>query len=129
MTDRQKRPIRNHKISVRADDAELENLKNRAGDQALAEWMRNVCLGEPEKPVERKSYSKSEINRWTPPPEVDPDLIRHIAMIGNNVNQIARALNQNPNADSMAALIEIQHIQRALDQLVELNRVSKNHGG
>lgn len=129
MTDRQKRPIRNHKISVRVDDVELENLKNRAGDQALAEWMRNVCMGQPEKPAERKAYSKEEIKRWTPPPAVDPLLIRHVAMIGNNVNQIARALNQNPNADSMAVLVEIQHIQKALDQLVEIHRVSENHGG
>lgn len=127
--DRPERPTRGHKISIRVDDSELENLKARAGDQALAEWMRNVCMGQPEKPAKRKAYSKKEIKRWTPPPAVDPNLIRHIAMIGNNINQIARVLNRNPNADTMAVLIEIQHIQNALDKIVEINSVSQNHGG
>lgn len=118
--DRPKTPKREHKISIRASDDELAELKNRAADQPLAEWLRELGLGQ---------QRKRERERWTSPPTVDPLLIRHVATIGNNVNQIARALNQNPNADSMAVLVEIQHIQKALDQLVEIHRVSENNGG
>jgi hypothetical protein len=118
--DRSKTPKRAHKISIRASDEELAELKNRAADQPLAEWLRELGLGQ---------QRKRERERWTPPPTVDPQLIRHIAMIGNNINQIARALNKNPNADSMAVLVEIQHIQKGLNQLVEIHRVSENNGG
>ena len=118
--DRPKTPKRGHKISIRASDEELDELRNRAADQPLAEWLRELGLSQ---------QRKRERQRWTSPPQVDPQLIRHLSMIGNNINQIARALNQNQNADSLAVLVEIQHIQKALDQLVEIHRVSENNGG
>jgi len=44
----------------------------------------------------------------------DPILLRQIAAIGNNANQIARWANSNPNADSVELLAALHDIESAL---------------
>lgn len=55
-------------------------------------------------------------------PKADPELIRQIALVGNNMNQIARAVNAAQVAGSRASAVdilsELASIERQLRQLV-----------
>lgn len=78
-------PKREKIIKVRVSADELETLKWRCPKHRLAEWMREACLN-PDTDWVRKTKQ---------PDPVDPALLRQLAGIGNNLNQIARAVNQN----------------------------------
>ena len=47
----------------------------------------------------------------------DPDLLRQIAAIGNNMNQVARWANSNPNADSVEMLAVLHDIEFAISSV------------
>lgn len=74
---------RTKEIKIRLTDDEHSALIARATSPKLAEWVRETCL-DTRKPAARKI------------PLVDPQLLRALAGIGNNVNQIARLLNTDP---------------------------------
>lgn len=102
---------RKNRIPIRLSDSEKSKLLSLADGRELAPWIREVCLNE--KPKHRIT-----------PPKIDPDLIRHLAAIGNNVNQIARVLNSKPDVETALVAVQISHIQKALDELVGLNCAS-----
>ncbi|PAU70306.1 MobC family plasmid mobilization relaxosome protein, partial [Vreelandella alkaliphila] len=70
-------------IKVRVTDEEYVALKQRSAKPRLAEWMRETCL---DTNGQRKSRSQ-------PRSSADPALLRQLAGIGNNLNQIARRVN------------------------------------
>lgn len=70
-------------IKVRVTDEEHAALKARSDKPRLAEWMRETCL---DTSGQRKSRSQ-------PRSATDPALLRQLAGIGNNLNQIARRVN------------------------------------
>ena len=74
-------------IKIRVSDAELERLREICPKAQLAEWMREQCLG------------VVQPQRRTPAPTVDPALLRQLAGMGNNLNQIARHLNEGQRGD------------------------------
>ena len=67
--------------------------------------MREICLGE-------KQTKQSRIQ------EVDPQLLRQLAGIGNNLNQIARIMNQKNQTgsalDRVAVMTALARIEREL---------------
>lgn len=73
--------LRNKSIKIAVTDSELEALKSRCPKPRLAEWMREHCLDV--QPAKRRS----------PPPSIDPALLRQLVGMGNNLNQIARRIN------------------------------------
>lgn len=70
---------RAHTIKLRVSDDELDALRQRCTQNALAPWIRQVALGE--NPI-RRSF-----------PMTDPALRRQLIAISNNLNQIARKIN------------------------------------
>ena len=74
---------RTKEIKIRLTEEEHSALLARCTSPKLAEWMRETCL-DVRKPRARKI------------PLVDPQLLRALAGIGNNVNQIARLLHKDP---------------------------------
>lgn len=70
-------------IKVRVTDDEYAALKQRSAKPRLAEWMRETCL---DTSGQRKPRSQ-------PRSSADPALLRQLAGIGNNLNQIARRVN------------------------------------
>ncbi|MGF7484024.1 plasmid mobilization protein [Providencia sp. SP181] len=74
---------RTKEIKIRLTEEEHAALLARCTSPKLAEWMRETCL-DVRKPKARKI------------PLVDPQLLRALAGIGNNVNQIARHLHNDP---------------------------------
>lgn len=53
--------------------------------------------------------------RPTPPP-VDPALLRQVAMIGNNLNQIARTLNAAAKTNEVGNVIGLLGVLVSIDQ-------------
>ena len=68
--------------------------------KSLAGWLRDLGLGA------------------VPIRQADPDLIRHIARIGSNLNQIARHANTEKQLD-IQVLQELAQANALLDQLIK----------
>jgi len=101
-------------IKIRVSAEELETLKWHCPKHRLAEWMREHCLN-PDGDMVRKNAPK--------PPAVDPQLLRQLAGIGNNINQIARAVNRS----DVAALDAAQIIAGLADIRDALEKIRSDH--
>jgi hypothetical protein len=104
--------VRKKRIQIRVFDDEKDKLLELCDGDELAKWMRETCLGQ--KPKHRIR-----------PPKVDPNLIRQISWIGNNMNQIARVTNSLSSVNSLSIIAELSNIESKLDQILELHSVSK----
>lgn len=98
-------------LRVRCTALDLARWQRLAGgyDVTLSALVRDLLDGLPPK-----------ARRQTP--RADPQLLRHIALVGNNMNQIARAVNAANVAGAKAhasdILIELANIERQLGQLL-----------
>ena len=93
-------------IKIRCTDAEYDALVERSTKLRLAEWIRETCLGVPAK-------------RAAPLPTVSPELQRQLTGVGNNLNQIARAVNQGKwsSIDKSRVITELVSIERHLTEI------------
>lgn len=94
---------RERSVKIRLSDEELATLKMHCNRVELARWMRELCLsnGQPDLPLETVH-------------SVDPELIRQLAALGNNLNQISRSMNNGSwgaleKVQILAALGDIEH--------------------
>ncbi len=102
-------------IKIRVSPEELETLKFNSTKAELAAWMRDTCLNPGQTDFVRDLVQ---------PSPVDPALLRALAGIGNNLNQIARKVNTGEweplqTAEIIAAL---GAIERELSELRALHR-------
>ncbi len=82
--------------------------KARAQERSLSDYARHLLSGEP-------------MQRRARPPEVDPVLLAAVGRAGNNLNQIARAMNIDRKAGRAIDLIAVRTLLMALDrQLAEI---------
>lgn len=99
---------RTKEIKIRLTESEHKALLNRCTKASLATWMREICLGE-------KQTKQSKVI------EVDPNLLRQLAGIGNNLNQIARLVNQESKVssaiDRIAIITALSGVERELQRL------------
>jgi hypothetical protein len=99
---------RQKEIKIRLTDEEHQALLDRCTTASLASWMRETCLSE-------KRTKQSKVI------EVDPKLLRQLAGIGNNLNQIARLVNQKSKTssaiDRIAIITALSGIERELQRL------------
>lgn len=93
-------------IKLRATAAE------RARWQALAA-SRGVSLSE----LIRASLGGLRLRARREPPPVAPELLRELARIGNNLNQLARAANRRDPVTAAALLARLIEIDRELGVL------------
>ena len=104
-------------IKIRVTAEELVRLKGLSGDERLAEWMRSKCLGN----------DKAAGRRRTPVPKADPALLRQIAGIGNNLNQLARWANRDKSkVEALAVIARLIDIDREVAAL-RLQIEGKSH--
>lgn len=89
---------RPHNVKVWLSAAELDAVQARAGDAPLSGWLRDLALGEA--PAKRTRSSG-------PAPKADPALVAQVAKIGNNLNQMARALNECRLVGDAVQLVEV----------------------
>lgn len=80
--------------------------------QAIAE-NKGVSLSE----LVRSCLGGQRLRKRRDPPKVDPDLLRELARIGNNLNQIARAANRRHQVPAAALLMRLIEIDRELSAL------------
>ena len=94
--------IRDRHIQIRLTDTEFNDIKARAGELGTSTFLRQLAL---EQKIEQpKPKAKKIIHA------ADPELVRHVAWIGNNINQIAKRLNIGNKIDNelLMTLIKIQ---------------------
>ena len=104
---------RTKEIKIRLTEDEHQRLLERSQRTHLAEWLRELGLGE------RASAKRRKL------PDVDPQLFRQIAGTGNNINQIARKLHRMQilePADKVRLLSLLTSIDRQLQELLEEHR-------
>ncbi|WP_413887091.1 plasmid mobilization protein [Tateyamaria sp.] len=69
----------------------------------------------------REFLQDAPSSRRRPPPPINPALITQIARAGNNLNQIAKAVNwkgrPSDEIDLLAVLAELVVVERALQQI------------
>lgn len=105
---------RTHIIKIRVTDLEHQALLSRCDRSELAPWMREVCLNQ--HVLKRASI-----------PDADPRLLRQIAGIGNNLNQIARVVNSQRHGvvDLVKLLSQLSALDRQLE-LIYQNEVNRD---
>lgn len=110
--DKPPKAIRDKHIQIRLTADEVAQIKNRAGDLGSSTFLRQLGLGQ--KIEQPKSKPTTIIH------SADPDLVRNVAWIGNNINQIAKHLNSGNKLDN-DVLMAVVELQATLD--AELKRI------
>ena len=103
---------RTKEIKIRMTETEHQRLLERCDRIHLAEWLRQIGLGE-------------QTSRKRPVPEVAPELLRQVSGMGNNLNQIARRLNQSDSltpSERVSLLSILNSLDRQLGELLEQHR-------
>jgi hypothetical protein len=102
-------------IKIRVSDEEFATLKMHCNRPELAVWMRESCLNPGQGDL---------VEDLKGPVKVDPELLRQLASIGNNLNQIARKINTDAwgPADRVAILAGMTSIERELAALRALHK-------
>lgn len=104
------RVVRELVLRVRCSEDERADWerKARAQELTLSKYARHLLSAEP-------------MQRRARPPEVDPVLLAAVGCAGNNLNQIARAINVDRKAGRSIDLIAVRTLLMALDrQLAEI---------
>lgn len=91
---------RNIKLTIRLSQSEYDKIQEKCDGQ-MAVWIRDLALdNQPEKTKRIVQVA-------------DPDLLRHLARIGNNLNQIARAVNMDGGrVEQLAQLAQLELIAK-----------------
>ena len=89
-------------IAIRVSSAEYDEMVIRKDQPQLAVWAREVLLGQRKRRVV---------------PRVDPAFLRHLAMIGNNFNQLVRAANRQPPVDAGRICEGLDLLSASLEKL------------
>ena len=72
----------------------------------------------------RSLLSGQRLRNRRDPPKVDPALLRELARIGNNLNQLARAANRHTPLSATAVLVRLIEIDRELSVLKTAHKVA-----
>jgi len=100
---------RENTVKVRFTESELLAAKLNCPRSEFARWLRELSLD---------PLGNSVPKRRPPVPKCDPILLRHIAAIGSNINQIARMANaKTAPLDRILILSELEKITAHLEVL------------
>ena len=103
---------RTKEIKIRMTETEHQRLLDRCDRTHLAEWLRRRGL-------------RSHTSRTRRVRDVAPELLRQISGMGNNLNQIARRLNQSDSltpSERVSLLSLLNSLDRQLGELLEQHR-------
>jgi len=105
--------MRDKTLKIRVSPEELCAIGKRQPESLpLAAWLRSLAIGEPLQPKRR---------RRAPFPVVEPELLRQLAGLGNNLNQVARAINQANRAGGLVNVVAVLSTLISMDrELVEI---------
>jgi hypothetical protein len=117
-------PRRSSELKIRLTPDELNAVRARAAQagQPMADFTRRRLLesGAEIVPVGRVTKPASDVD--PAPPAADPALVRQVARIGNNLNQIARAIHRaalwGEPIDRLAIHLQLHGIEATLLQIL-----------
>ena len=97
---------RTRAIKIRLSDDEHTRLRERSRRPRLAAWIREHCL----------AAEVLEINQVA---RMDPELLRQLAGIGRNINQIARRVNSGEwkAIDKVGVIARLAVYEREIERL------------
>ena len=103
-----KRKVREHRVEVRLSDDELAQLKN-ANAPSIARLLRESALS---------AVNKQEIQvpQFT---KLDRDFLLELSRIGNNINQISRAINTDIASSRPLDAARLLHLLIGIDQVIK----------
>jgi len=115
---------RNVSLKMWLSSTEVEQIKAAAGDVPVATWLRDLALGQPSKP--RSPLRKKNAPRVPVYAGVVQPWVVAVARVGNNLNQIARAVNRGLQSRKPleAILVANQLAQIRREMRAELQAVS-----
>jgi hypothetical protein len=128
---------RNVSRKIWLSPAEAEHIRDAAGGVPVATWLRDLALGQPSKP---HGSRRQKTARRTPKfaGAIQP-LAAAVARVGNNLNQIARAVNRDLKSrkplDAVLIANQLAHLRHEMrDELQtvsgqflrEVNRAGKD---
>lgn len=92
-----------------------ERIELRVSPEEKIHWQaiaasRGVSLSE----LIRAALSGQRLRSRRAAPRIDPDLVRELARIGNNLNQLARAANRRSPVETISLLVRLIEIDREL---------------
>lgn len=106
---------REKELKIRFTDEEFSSIKQRAGDKSVAEFMREYCLDAPNFNFEQQQRLAHKL------PKIEPELFRILVNAGNNLNQIARHLNEKRatglSIEFMSVALELTKISLMLEHI------------
>ena len=109
-----KKEIRKRRVELTLSDKEYETLKQKSGGIPLARFLRDWSISG-EIPV--KKERKTEL------PKINPELMRKITSMTNNLNQLTRYAhmenNQGNSIDILSLAFNIDKMQKELRELRE----------
>jgi len=105
-----KKPTKDKFIKLRVSEKERDrwNAKAKNAGLTLADYFRKLA---DEEPTNITPVGLNSRRKFTP---ADPELVRQIARIGNNLNQIAKAVNQGHSTDLLEQLITIERMLKGV---------------
>ena len=89
--------VRQKELKIRFSEEEYAQIRAKAGQKSMAEFMREYCLEAP-------SYQPLKPIKY---PKIDPKVLLILAGAANNLNQIARGINQQNLQNKPLDLITI----------------------
>ena len=95
---------RSKMLTMWVTEDEHRRLLERCDGKQLAAWMRQTCLDE--KPARTGKL-----------PSLSPALLRQLAGMGNNLNQIARQVNGGSGHDRVQVVAALMAIDAGLERL------------
>jgi hypothetical protein len=115
---------RNISQKIWLSPAEAEQIRGAAGDVPVATWLRDLALGKPS--VEPPALRKKAAPRTPKFAGAIQPLAVAVARVGNNLNQIARAVNRDLKSrkplDAVLIANQLAHLRREMRD--ELQTVS-----
>jgi hypothetical protein len=94
-------------LKIRVSDQEVADIKKRAGQHDMSNYVRGLVLDQPVAAPEPKT--KKIVH------SADPELVRAINRIGININQIAKQTNTEQEVGN-AVLMALLNLQTSLDK-------------
>lgn len=111
-------------LKVRLSESQHTEIKSNAQNLgvSVSTFVLNRCLGLKFKheDLPKVIVKKETVIKYSNVTQADPELIRQVALIGNNINQIARALNRSESFKATELLLELQSISESLRGLVDV---------
>jgi hypothetical protein len=125
-----KRPVRNKVVKVTMFDSEYLLLESKNPYNSVAKLLRESALNmvrateEDEEPEKGKGKRKNKTPKLGTYTKLDREFVLELSRIGNNINQLARAVNTDLAARQPLDAVKLLHVLISIDETLKALRES-----